>query len=531
MVYRFLIALAVLLAPAATHAEWYEARSANFIVYSEGSERDARDFAVKLEQFHYVLRIYHGIRTPPSPNRLRVFLLPTLGAVGRMVGSNLVAGYYVSDARGQFLVGTRSSPAHSSDIRSGRDETVIDPESILLHEYSHHFMHYYFPATYPTWYQEGFAEFWGATRFLPNNVVEVGRPVNYRFGSFQAGRWLSAGQLLAAQNYGDVPEVDLLYAEGWLLVRHTFENRERRQQLQRYLTLINGGRSYSDAAAEAFGDLQRLNSELFTYAGRSRFNVLQLPFRELPVGEIVLRTLRPAEQALLEYEVRLAQGSISHREIGAFAGEVRRIAARFPDDPFALALLTEVERLAGNLDAAATVATRWTTAAPDDGRALMYQALLQIDRLRAAPSTDQAAWTAARRLLSRANQLTPNNPLILEAIYDGFAAQSQLPPDDAQNALYMAMELAPGDDDLRYKVAQDFERRDMTPEAIAIIRPVAYRLPKRDSESAGERRRREAREDRERQAGRPRRETAREMLVRLEARLSANRPQPTSAAR
>ena len=529
MIQRILIALAMLLAPSAGQAAWHEAKTANFIVYSDGSGQAARDFAEKLERFHYVLRLYHGLQGPPSPNRLRVFLLPTLAAVGNMAGGNGIAGYYVGDARAQFLVGTRNRGTRSNDIRTRRDETEIDAESVLLHEYSHHFMHQYFPATYPTWYQEGFAEFWGATRFLPNNVVEVGRPVNYRYQSLQGGRWLPASQLLAAQSYADVPELDLLYAEGWLLVRYTFENRERHRQLQRYLALINAGRAYAEAAAEAFGDLQRLNSELFTFAGRTRFNVLQLPFRELPAGEIALRTLRPAEQALIEYEIRLAQGSISNREIGDFAGEVRRTAARFPDDPFALALLTEVERLAGNRDAAQAAAERWAAAAPNEGRALMYQGLLRIDALRSSGSTDRAAWGAARQLLTRANQLTPNDPLILEAFYDSFATANGLPPEAAQNALYTAMELAPDDEELRYKVANDFERRDMIPEAIAIIRPLAYRLPSRDRESAGERRRREAREDRERQAGRTRRESAREMLARLEARAGGRPASPPPA--
>lgn len=528
MIKKMLLALALLSAPSAAAAAWHEARTANFIVYSDGSANDAREFAAKLERFHYVLRAYHGIRTPPPPIRLRVFLLSSVSAVGRMAGSNGIAGYYVSDARAQLLVGTRGRSARSNDVRSGRNETEIDAESILLHEYAHHFMFHYFPATYPTWYQEGFAEFWGATRFLPNNVVEVGAPVNYRFQSFQAGRWLTAAQLLSAQNYGDVPELDLLYAEGWLLVRHTFENRERLAQLQRYLALVNGGMPYGEAATQAFGDLQRLNSELFSYAGRNRFNVLQLPFRELPTGEIALRELRPAEQALLSFEIKLAQGSVSHREIGEFAADVRGVAGRFPDDPFALALLTEVERLAGNRAAAEAAAARWAAAAPQDGRALMFQGLIAIDALRASGSSDQAAWNAARQPIMRANRLTPNDPLILEAYYDSFAQQGGLPPDAAQNALYSAMELAPGDEELRYKVAHDFERREMIPEAIAIIRSVAYRLPTRESESAGERRRREAREERNRQAGRPRRETAREMLARLEGRLARTQPRPSA---
>lgn len=522
MIRKLLLAF-VLLMGAPAHAEWHEATSRNFIVYSQGSEADARDFAVRLEQFNYVLRSIHRIEAPESPIRLRVFLLPSVSAVGRMAGGSGVAGYYVPDARAMMMVGTRARfGSRSNDVRSARGDVDIDAESILLHEYTHHFMFQYFPATYPTWYQEGFAEFWGATRFLPNNVVEVGRPVEYRFWSINPylgvgsmSRWLPVGDMLRAQSYADVGEVDLLYAEGWMLVRYAFGNTERNNQLQRYLALVNGGRAYGDAATEAFGDLNRLNSELFEFAGRRRFDVIQLPFRQLPTGDIAMRALRPAEQALLEYEIRLAQGTVTAREIGEFAGDVRPIAARFPDDPFALGLLTEVERLAGNGEAARVAATRWAEVAPTDGRPFMYQGLLQVDALRAAQTTDAAAWSAARRLIVQANRLTPNNPLILEAYYDSYVGQRA--PEAAQNALYAAMELAPSDDELRYKVARDFEQRRMLAEAIAVIRPVALRIPHRDDESASERRRREAREERYRQAGRERRESAREMLTRLEA--------------
>jgi hypothetical protein len=103
--------------------------------------------------------------------------------------------------------------------------------------------------------------------------------------------------------------------------------------------------------------------------------------------------------------------------------------------------------------------------------------------------------------------------------------QGVLPPEDAQNALYSAMELAPSDGELRYQLAHDFEQRHMIAEAIAIIRPEAYQVPHRGNESEGERRRREEREIRERQAGRQHHETALEMLNRLEAQLDPHQQQ------
>ena len=98
-----------------------------------------------------------------------------------------------------------------------------------------------------------------------------------------------------------------------------------------------------------------------------------------------------------------------------------------------------------------------------------------------------------------------------------------MPPGRRRRVLYKAHELAPSDADLRYKVAADFEKRDMIPEAIAIIRPVAFVLPHRKGESAKERKRREEREEKYRGAGEAKRETAREMLARLESKLAAKK--------
>jgi len=523
MLRKWGVVLAALIgmAPGAAQAEWKEATSTNFQVYSEGSDAQLREFTAKLEKFNYVLRFYHNVTAPPSPIKLKVYLLPSIAAVGKMAGSESVAGYYISDARGLMMVGTRTGQSNrSSDSRTVNQDVEFDSESILLHEYSHHFMYQYFPATYPTWYSEGFAELWGATRFLPNNVVEVGRPASYRFGSLAFNRWLPVGKLLTAQSYQDVPELDLLYAEGWLLVRMAFEKRERNQQLQTYLKAINGGATYEDAMKQGFGDVGALNSELYEYAGRSRFNVLSLPFKPIPVGDLAVRRVSPAEDALMTYSIRLGQG-ILQTDAAEVAGKVRAIAARFPNDAHALNVLAEAERLAGNRDAAHAALDKLLAASPDDPKALMQKGLVTFAGLRAAGSTDAKAWNSARSFLVRAAKLAPKDPLVLAAYHESYRSQGVLPPESAQNALYTAMELAPSDDDLRYRVAADFEQRGMLEEAVAIIRPLAMTLPAK--ESAKKKRDREKQEDKYRTAGREKRETARELFDRLQKKLAAKK--------
>ena len=503
------LALALLtLGPVPARAEWKEAASTNFIVYSEGSETQLREFSARLEKFNWVLRTYHQVTAPPSPVKLKVYLLADIPAVGRMAGSGGVAGFYIQRARSPMLVGTKAVASNGG----------IDSEEILLHEYTHHFMYRFFPASYPTWYSEGFAEFWGATDIRDNDVVEIGMPAEHRFRSFTRNRWLPVAKLLTAQSYADVPELDLLYAEGWLLTRFAFDRPDIRQKLQVYLTAINAGRSYQKAAADAFGDLDALNSDLFAYAGRAKFSIVRLPFKKIETGPIAIRTLSPAEQALLSYEIRLGRG-VLQREAAEFAREVRSATSRFGEDPFALAILAEAEGLAGNRAGQEAALERLLKAAPDHARGLMWKAALQIDALKAAGSVDKAAWDGARRLIVRASRSAPNDALVLEAYHDSFTAEGVLPPAAAQNALYKAMQLTPSDDELRYKVAADFERRGMIEEAIAIIRPEAYMLPHKKPESNSERRKREEREERFRRAGSARHETAREMLDRLEAKL------------
>jgi tetratricopeptide (TPR) repeat protein len=517
---KYFALAALALAPGTAQAAWKEASTNNFLVYSEGSEAQLKEFATKLEKFNFVLRTYHKVTAPPSPIKLKVYLLPSTAAVGKMAGNDRAAGYYVRDARGLMMVGTNSTAVwRSGDPRSSQGFVDMDPESILLHEYTHHFMYQYFPATYPTWYSEGFAEFWGATRFVANNVVEVGLPADYRFGSFVENRWLPLDKLLTAQSYADVPELDLLYAQGWLLVRYAYDNSDRQKQVQTYLRAINGGASYADAMKQAWGDPSELNSQLFDYAKRSKFSVLRLPFKPIDTGQMAVRTVSPAEDALMTWSIKLGQGYLQSDAAEA-AGKVRGIASRFPNDPYALNLLAEAERLAGNREAANAALDTLLKIAPDHSRGLMQKGRLALDALRASQSKDAKAWTAARAYLLRANKLAPKDPLVLEAYYDSFRFQGVLPPESAQNALYDAMELAPSDGDLRYKVAADFEQRNMIEEAIAVIRPVAFTLPHRKTETEKERKKREDRENKYREAGDEKRETAREMFERLEKKLA-----------
>ena len=256
--------------------------------------------------------------------------------------------------------------------------------------------------------------------------------------------------------------------------------------------------------------------------------VVALPFKPIDVGPIEIRTLRPVEEDLIRHEIALGSGVLKTKA-AKFAQEVRAIAGRAGEDPYALRILTEAERIGGNNAAASQAVDRWLAARPGDGLAMMHKGELQIEALRAARSTDKAAWRAARKLILDGNKAAPNNPQILAAYYNSFVAEGVMPPAGAQNGLYSALELVPQDEGLRYQLASDFEHRGMIQEAITIIKPAAMTLHSDEDDPKKKKRQQELRE-KYRAVGDDRTETARGMLARLEKKLGGGAPAAAAPA-
>ena len=249
----------------------------------------------------------------------------------------------------------------STTSAAAADIAEIDPESVLFHEYTHHFTFQYFPAAYPVWYSEGFAEFWGSTASSPDDVVEVGAPANHRFSTFQAisagCRWTVCCRAQLQRGAAE-PTSSCSMPRAGCSSAIMFDHPDRQRQINEYLRLINNGTAFAEAARRAIPDLAAFNSRAVRLlpAG-GRFNVVRLPFRTIDVGPITVRTLRPAEQALIDEEIKLSQG-YAQREATDFANHVRDVACAFPDDPFAIRMVMETQYLAGNNAEALAAADR-----------------------------------------------------------------------------------------------------------------------------------------------------------------------------
>lgn len=527
--FRRLLALTLVLAPATAQAEWYRVETKRFSMMGDfKSEAEARARGEKLEKFVFVLNALSAQPNVPSPQKVSVYFVPTLRDMHATLPGDAdsnyysgVAAYYLPNARQSYVITPIRS--YSSGQMMNTNRAVVTgkdnfAEDAFWHELSHAFMFQSVSYAYPPWYSEGYAEYYGTITIDDKNKVTVGSPQHGRIDILRSN-WYPSRKFLADRNYAQAGEnLRSIYAEGWLLIHYAANNKERGAQMKKYLADINANVPYSEAA-KAFGDLDQLDRELQQYVSKS-IPMISLSFKAIDTGPIEVRKATPAEVALYKPDLKLNIG-VFKRDFPSFVSEVRAQAALFPSDPYALGVLTEAEAKAGNLDQAQAANVRWLAVAPNDPLAIMYRGRLATMKL----AKDKVAaadprWTAARADLLAANKAAPSNPFVKSNLYDSFTDARVFPPEYAQVALFQALKAVPHDDDLRFQVAQDYEKRGLTADAITIIKPSAVTIRPDSELKPGElerKKRRDAQRKKEyaMQGEDVERETAREFYDRL----------------
>ncbi|HEX8447530.1 MAG TPA: hypothetical protein VF649_13065 [Sphingomonas sp.] len=460
--------------PAWAATAWQEARTDHFIVYAAGDAQSVRDYATRLERYDKGLHVFRGLESRPSDhaNPVIVFVVPNVDTVQR-----LCAGGRKKTGCGEVYGFYNTRPGRSvafTPRRSGEGKYDLNAQTVLFHEYAHHFMFANYSGAYPAWFTEGFAEFNGTARFEKDGGIGFGIPAMHRAYGLVSGKPLSLEAMLTADNRKlDPQQRDALYGRGWLLTHYLTFAPERREQLSRYLQALNGGKPSLDAARSAFGDLKQLDRDLDRYLMKSQMSYLPLRPASLPIGPIAVRTLGPGEAAMLPVVWRSKRG-VDKAEAAQVVIEARRIAAPFADDPAVQGALAEAEYDAGHLDLADAAADRALAADPANRQALLYKGRIALRRAADARSADPAVWRAARGWFVKANRLDPDDAEPLMLFYDSFHAAGAKPTDNAVIGLLQAFDLAPQDEGLRFRAATEYLRKGDRAEARRILAPLAF---------------------------------------------------------
>lgn len=465
MFHKLLLALALLASPVVAHAEWHEASSKHFVVYSDEEPQRVKQFAERLERFDLALRkITATPDRPVSPSmRVTVFFVEDVGEIQRLIGRAGVAGFYNPRSTGPVAFVPR---------RTGGGE--LSAQLILMHEYGHSFMFSTWPdVVFPPWFVEGFAEFVGTANFRNDGNLILGRNPDDRRWCVGRQDFLRAKDLVRV-NLGKLDDYATcaLYARGWLLTHYLLLGGHAKE-FGEYLGAINAGKSVEEAT-KALGDLDTLDNRLNNYGKRAVLPSIMLTPAQLPVGDVTIRKLTAGEAATMQARI-LSTNGVNEKTAPSVADLARRAAAPYPTDAGAQNELAEAEFDTKNYGAAEAAATRALAADPRSVHAMLYKGMAIQEQAKQQTGTAAAAkWKEARSWFVRANKAETEYPAPLIAYYDSFVEAKESPSKAAQNGLLYAYRLAPFDLSLRLRAGRMLLDQGQAKPARVAFEMVAY---------------------------------------------------------
>ncbi|SNS71169.1 hypothetical protein [Sphingopyxis indica] len=466
------LAMCALLASPAARAEWWEAKTAHFVVYSESDRDDAEKFATLLERFDNALRTLQNMPVPGpdvgSANKVKVYRsgdTDNIAVFAHASGSG-VAGFYIGRAGNPVSF----VPAHerietSKGIRTG---PRLDIKSVLLHEYTHHFMLSNFSTAYPSWYTEGFAELYSTIRFMDDGSFHVGDVPQSRGAALDFLPDIPLERLFDTKaSLNDIQRYQV-YTFGWLLSHYLNFAPDRQGQLVAYLKALNSGEDSLTAAKRIFGDLGQLQKEVRRYK-RGPFLGYDVKPGNYVEPKVAMRELTDAEEALIRDHMRSQRG-VDAKEARDVASDMTGKDAAWPESMPAQLWVGEAQIDAKNWDAAEAAADRALLLDPDSAPAHLLKANVFMGR----GETDRSAYAKARPHFVRARNLDPLDPRPAIGYYLSFREAGEPVPEAALIALEQVYPNASYDPQYRLVLTRQLLDEGKGDIARSVIAPIAF---------------------------------------------------------
>ena len=456
----------VLATPA--HAEWRRAESQHFIAFGQMSDSDLRTRLERLEKFDAMMRQLFNVE---DTVKVHLFLLPSMGDVQEYANDSGVGGFYNATAQLAYAF----MPEKLSFYRQG-----FTPESILLHEYTHHMLLGGLDVYVPGWATEGLAEMFSTVRYDSDGGLTIGAPNPARSQFVYSGSRWNVEKLLRSDK--DRPTGDErieLYSRGWALAHYLWLSGKRPGQYSKFLACLNDSGEPVECGKKVFGDLDKLDREVNAYLRRSTFPASSFSEEQLDAPtDITVRDATPGEEAILHYRMVSLLG-VNKETAPKLAADARPVGAKYPNDAFVQRAMAEIEYDAasvgegGDFGLADAAADRALAADPENVMAMAYKGRIAAQR---AMKSDEPAgyWDEARKWFLKANKLEPNNPLPFVLYYDSFIAERGEAPEGAVGGLYRAIVLMPQDPSLRARAAVELIKSDDIAKAREVLAPAAF---------------------------------------------------------
>ncbi|PZO38978.1 MAG: hypothetical protein DCE92_05005 [Alphaproteobacteria bacterium] len=460
----FVMATLVVLAFAASpvRAEWLKGESEHFVVYGDTSERQMRSYVQKIERFDQVLRAYYPTSADVIAPKLPIYLARSKADM-REVWPTLpstVAGFYARQDERIFAMATDDG----------------EGDSVLFHEYAHHFMFQNLTSPYPQWFVEGFAEYY-ATIELRSDRVKIGLFSPGRMNSLLVGlnEWAPMDAILTQGRPGSRRVVGYrFYAQSWALTHYFMSTPERQAMLAAYFRALWQGAEPSAALQTATGRTpQQLQADLYRYISGPITNFT--PQRDFPAADVTVTRLTPGERDAIWLDLRLARFVPENLRAGNLA-EARALAARHPGEPLPAQTLAQAFLdMKQPADAVATLepVVEANPASVQSLRMLAISLMDQGDALTEEETGKAALYRRANQLLARAYQQDAMDYRVYMAIARNREGAPGYPTLNDTATLQLAAELAPQLPSLRLKAATAMMHHQQYEDAILMLLPIA----------------------------------------------------------
>jgi len=454
---------------------WFRVESPHFSVYSNVDARSTEAYVRNLERYRYVIGAMYrrvGEDEPPVP-KLNLYFLSRQSQFKQVWPgvAEEVAGF-VRICRAGTAAYTYYDNDALQDKRRVQSQTTNDSQTVLFHEYAHHFMFEQSQLTFPRWFVEGFAEFYGTTRINDNQAL---------IGMAWAGRVqrLTGGGLIDWQDLiNETPtplQQEEFYAQSWVLTHWIMSDPARSRAFTAFLKARNSGTDGVKAFEDAFGvPVKTLDRTLSRYLGDMKATVYTI--RDMPTPDIRVTPLPESADKLLLWD-SAATSCVSNDYEPVLLERIRTESAKYPKDAYAQGVLARAEIELGAEEKAIDYYTARIRDYPDEAEAYArlgqaWYLMARHDKLLPG-ETRESQIKKARAMLNKAYQLDPLNARNLYYFSQTGTPGPDYPDGSTLNAAYEAHLLAPAVKDYAVNAAVMLLIKGRRDEAKQALSPIA----------------------------------------------------------
>jgi hypothetical protein len=433
-------------------SRWFRAESQHFIIYSDTKRDDVSVLLNKLERFDYLLRLYTKADSKTEAAAKLTLYYQARSRDLKQIDNDQPAyaiGLYTSCEQSVQGFG-----AHMYYRENSNKALEKQPENeglaYIFEAYARHFLYRYTDLRIPTWYIDGFAQYFAGTRFSETETIlgmapeNIGEYLNF-IGNGHAYSLDYKDILLQndSKGHNDAGIAGLkleFQAKSWMLTHYILSSTENIQHFRTYIGLIMEDVEQTKAFEQAFGyKVSKLRNELWKYKRKSQ--ALKLNLVAGGASDIRFSSLPLSANNLILADAAL-KSCPDTKQGASLLKNIMAEAQKFPHSDYAQFVLSRAQIAWGNpQDAIAFLSTK----TKDNNFEAFY--LLGSAQLRLAKQSQNDAQKAyldsAKSNLLRACAINPQSAEAMYAYFKAGVVAQSTPNDEVLGSTVLAWQLQP----------------------------------------------------------------------------------------